>query len=181
MEQQINSVLDFWFKELTPEQWYVKDIALDNTIRVRFAALHQQARNNELYQWRQSAHGALAEIIILDQFSRNMFRDNSGAFSQDPQALALAQLAIDKKFDEQLSTQECAFLYMPFMHSESLAIHKVALDLFAKPGLESGLDYGKQHMAIIARFGRYPHRNEVLGRISSEEEVAFLQQPNSSF
>ncbi len=129
----------------------------------------------------QNLKGALAEIIILDQFSRNMFRDTPKSFTQDPQALALAQHAIEKQFDQQLSLSECSFLYMPFMHSESILIHQQALNLFSKPGLESGLDFENQHLAIIERFGRYPHRNEILGRQSTDEEIAFVNEPNSSF
>jgi uncharacterized protein (DUF924 family) len=177
-----DEILNFWFKELTPKQWFEKDTALDRHISERFADFHASARVGELYLWRATARGRLAEIIILDQFSRNMFRDRAEAFSCDIIALILAQEAILQKADEDLtSAPEKLFLYMPYMHSESEIIHDIALTLFDQPGLENNLDFEKRHKQIIDRFGRYPHRNDVLGRQSTPEELAFLKQPGSSF
>lgn len=174
-------VLDFWFKEMTPAQWWTKDTELDQLITHRFSDLHQQAVRCELYEWREHAHGRLAEIILLDQFSRNMYRDSSRAFSNDPLALALAQEAISAKADSTLSATERSVLYMPFMHSESLKIHQVAEHLFKTKGLDTSYTFELKHKEIIARFGRYPHRNRLLGRTSTPEELAFLKQPGSSF
>ncbi|WP_095499324.1 DUF924 family protein [Paraferrimonas haliotis] len=174
-------VFDFWFKELEPSQWFIKDESLDQIITTRFKDLHQQALNAELAHWREHPHGALAEIIMLDQFSRNIYRNQAQAFSADAMALVLAQVAIKRGFDVRLSTHERAFMYMPFMHSESPVIHEHAVELFSQSGLEQQLDFELKHKAIIDRFGRYPHRNQLLGRQSSAEELAFLDEPNSSF
>ncbi len=174
-------VLKFWFEEIEPPQRFMKDENFDRLIVERFADIHQQAARCELYKWRESAHGRLAEIIVLDQFSRNMFRDTSLAFAYDPLALALAQEAVAAGADEALNQQECNFLYMPYMHSESLPIHEVATELFRKNGAEISLEFEYKHKVIIERFGRYPHRNIALGRTSTQEELAFLQQPGSSF
>lgn len=175
------SVVTFWFNELTPDNWWQKDVSIDDQIRDRFLLLHEQAVRGELFHWRQCPQGALAEIIVLDQFSRNMFRDTPKAFAQDPQALTLAQFAIEKGYHKQLSKREQAFLYLPFMHSESRLIHAAAMDLYSELGETLNLDYERQHKAIIERFGRYPHRNSILGRESTLDELEFLNQPNSTF
>jgi len=130
---------------------------------------------------RDSAEGRLAEIILLDQFSRNLYRNSPLAFACDPLALGLAQEAIRAGVEAELTPVQRSFLYLPFMHSESLAIHQVALQLYERNGLESNLEFERLHKSIIERFGRYPHRNAVLGRQSTAEELAFLQEPGSSF
>lgn len=174
-------ILSFWFETLQPPDWFRKNNRLDKQIRERFGATHGAARRGEFYGWRPDPAGRLAEIIVLDQFSRNIYRDNPLAFAQDNQALVLAQEAVLAGADESLAPQQRAFLYMPFMHSESRLIHAWAMELFSQPGLENQLSYEKNHKAIIERFGRYPHRNAILGRASSEEEKAFLKEPGSSF
>jgi len=174
-------VLDFWFRELSPVQWWKKSAAIDRIIAERFTRTHELACRDELKHWRTQAHGRLAEIIVLDQFSRNLYRESPRAFAQDNMALVLAQEAIALSLQNELSSQEKAFLYLPFMHSESLAIHQQALPLFSEPGLARNLQSELQHKAIIERFKRYPHRNKVLGRQSTAEEIEFLQQPGSSF
>tara|TARA_R110001599_G_scaffold97376_2_gene251215 strand:+ start:1391 stop:1930 length:540 start_codon:yes stop_codon:yes gene_type:complete len=179
MSSDAQAVLDFWFDALTPAQWFKKDLEMDSTIQSRFGELHTQAAQCECYTWRQTAQGRLAEIIVLDQFSRNIFRDDARAFATD--ALALAQEAVAAGADAELTPQQRAFLYMPYMHSESAAIHALAMKLFDQPGLENNLDFEVRHKAIIDRFGRYPHRNALLGRASTDEELAFLKQPGSSF
>lgn len=176
------TVLVFWFKELDQKQWFEKDLALDRHITERFSDFHAAARAGEFYTWRKTAAGRLAEIIVLDQFSRNMFRDQAEAFATDTMALVLAQEAVATGADKKLlKDTERAFLYMPYMHSESELIHEVALDLFDQPGLENNLEFEIKHKQIIDRFGRYPHRNDVLGRTSTPDEIAFLKEPNSSF
>ncbi|BFM50449.1 DUF924 family protein [Marinomonas sp. THO17] len=174
-------VIDFWFSEVDPKQWFQKDHAFDLMIQQRFGKLHDQASAGELFSWRHTAVGSLAEIIILDQFSRNIYRDKPAAFASDLLALALAQFAITQGFDSELPEKQRAFLYMPFMHSESKLIHVEALSLFTSLGNENNLAFEIQHKAIIDRFGRYPHRNAILGRPSTEAEKTFLQEPNSSF
>jgi uncharacterized protein (DUF924 family) len=174
-------ILKFWFEEIDPSQWWKKDDAFDRLIRARFSAIHAQATRCELYDWRADARGRLAEIIVLDQFSRNMFRGSPLSFASDPLALALAQEAVAVKADLALSPTERSFVYLPFMHSESLKIHAVAMDLYQRNGIQSNLDFEIRHKQIIERFGRYPHRNGILGRSSTDEELEFLQQPGSGF
>lgn len=171
----------FWFEDIDPKQWWAKDEEFDELIRQRFTNVHRQAVCCELYPWRATPRGRLAEIIVLDQFSRNIFRNKPGAFANDALALALAQTAVDCGADKTLSAGEMSFLYMPYMHSESLHIHEIAMQLFAQDGLEYNFDFEKKHRAVIERFGRYPHRNEILGRQSTPEEIEYLKQPGSGF
>lgn len=174
-------VLDFWFEECEPKQWWRRDDAFDRLIGERFGALHARAARCELHAWRTSAAGRLAEILVLDQFSRNLHRDSPLAFACDPLALALAQEAVAGGVMAELEPPRRTFLLMPYMHSESPAIHEIAVELFRANGVADNLDYELRHQAIIVRFGRYPHRNAVLGRPSTAEEIEFLKTPGSSF
>ncbi len=179
---QAQEVIDFWFDFLQPEQWWRVDTDLDHSIRSRFTTLHTRTVQGELFSWRISAQGRLAEVIVLDQFSRNLHRGTAQAFAQDGMALVLAQEAVADHADRAIGeVQRRAFFYMPYMHSESLLMHDIALQLFTQPGLESQLDFERRHRHIIERFGRYPHRNAILGRDSTPEEQVFLSEPNSSF
>jgi uncharacterized protein (DUF924 family) len=174
-------VLRFWFEEIGPSEWWAKDQRLDQVIRERFLEVHTRAARCELFEWRATPDGRLAEIVVLDQFSRNIFRGLAESFAHDPLALALAQEALSAGADQALSSPARDFMYMPFMHSESSLIHEIALDLFRKNGAQSTLDFEIQHRDIIRRFGRYPHRNAVLGRPSTADELEFLKSPNSGF
>ena len=174
-------ILDFWFDPKNQNWWFSQNDAFDALIEEKFKIIHQQAAHAELWSWRSSAEGRLAEIIVLDQLSRNLYRNSSLAFAQDALALALAQEAITLKLDAALPPIQRSFLYMPFMHSESKLIHQYALKLFEDLGNPINLDFEQRHKVIIDRFGRYPHRNQVLGRNSSQEELDFLTQPNSHF
>ena len=174
-------VLRFWFEDSTPAQWFAKDDGFDAAIRERFGALHACAAQAELWHWRGDAPGRLAEVIVLDQFSRNLHRGAPAAFAQDGMALALAQEAVAQGLDAQLPPTRRAFLYMPYMHSESPREQQESLRLFTVLGNPVNLDFAQRHEAIVARFGRYPHRNAVLGRASTAQELAFLQQPGSAF
>lgn len=174
-------VLRFWFEEATPEQHFRTENAFDSIVRQRFGETHAAAERGELADWRDTADGRLAEIIVLDQFSRNLFRGGPRAFASDVVALVLAQEAIRACADREMPALRRAFLYMPFMHSESRVIHVDAERLFRQSGLERNYDFELRHKAIIDRFGRYPHRNAILGRTSTPEEMAFLEQPGSSF
>lgn len=178
---QFNQVLDFWFVESEPKQWFNGGEAFDAVIKSRFTSLLTQAIAGELHHWRLFGQGRLAEVIILDQFSRNIYRGNAHAFAQDPQALTLAQEAVAMGTLEQLTPVEQAFLLMPYMHSESRHIHELAVPLFKQYGEPSNYEFELKHKSIIDKFGRYPHRNAILGRQSSAEELAFLQHPGSSF
>jgi len=171
-------VLNFWFKEIEPKQHWVKDPEFDLLIKKRFGNLLSAASQCELFAWRNTAQGRLAEIIVLDQFSRNVYRDSPMAFAQDALALALAQVAVAAGCDDELGKNEIPFLYMPYMHSESGIVHIQAEKLFRATG---NFDFELKHKSIIDRFGRYPHRNEILGRESTKEEIEFLKGPGSSF
>ena len=174
-------VLKYWFQELAPAQWWKKDPELDAAINERFHDIYNQASLGELYQWRDNSRGRLAEIVILDQFSRNMFRGTAQAFATDAMALALSQEAIRVEADMQLSASERSFLYMPFMHSESIAIHTIGEQLFADVGIQGNINSARQHFDIIKKFGRYPHRNQLLWRDSTEEEMDYLEEPGAGF
>lgn len=176
-----DSVLDFWFGEMEPRAWWAPDGALDERIRDRFGALHARAARGELYVWRGEPRGRLAEIIVLDQFSRNLFRDSPGAFAQDLAALTLAQEAVAAGAHLALEPVQRVFLLLPYMHSESREIHAVAERLFREFTPELNYDFELRHKAIVDRFGRYPHRNEILGRASTPGEIEFLRQPGSAF
>ena len=176
-------VLNFWFTEISEKDWFIKNEEFDQRLKSRFLDLHTAAKRNELYSWRNSVQGRLAEIIVLDQFSRNIFRNQFEAFAQDPLALSLAQEAVSKGDAKHLTEKEKSFLFLPYMHSESLKIHEEFLRLLEQNGINSGnlYEYELKHKVIIDRFGRYPHRNNILNRPSTPEEIQFLQSPNSSF
>ena len=174
-------ILDFWFSAETQPFWFAKSDQFDEQLRNRFAHTLEQARQCELWTWRTSVEGRLAEIIVLDQFSRNLYRNQAASFAQDPLALALAQEVVHLNLDQNLAPEQRSFLYMPYMHSESKIIHAQALQLFVGLANPINLDFEQKHKTIIDRFGRYPHRNEILGRESTAEEIEFLQQPNSRF
>ena len=176
-----SEVIEFWFKEIKSAQWWKKDDEFDQHIVDRFSVVHARAVQCELFEWRESSEGRLAEIIVLDQFSRNMFRGTPNAFANDALALMLAQQAVALKVDEGLNAVQISFLYLPYMHSESLAIHDIALNLYRQKASKDNLRFEIRHRDIIERFGRYPHRNDILGRTSTAEEIAFLTQPGSGF
>ncbi|UTA46642.1 DUF924 domain-containing protein [Simiduia sp. 21SJ11W-1] len=179
--EQAGRVLDFWFKELAPAQWWKKDPALDAAIGQRFEALLIDAKRGACSHWQTSAEGALALVIVLDQFSRNIYRNRPEAFEADAQALAVAMHAVNEGQDRALTNDQRQFLYMPYMHSEVAAVHEQAMVLFASLEGDNSEDFERRHKAIIDRFGHYPHRNAILGRASTPEELAFLSQPGSSF
>lgn len=169
----MKEVIRFWFEELKPEDWFKKSEALDQEMRERFEELYWKASRGELFHWRATAEGRLAEILLLDQIPRNIFRGTAQAFATDSLALVLAQEGLTQA--QELPVVQRGFFYMPFMHSESLTIHEEALRLFDQPGLEKRLKYEKMHMDILQQFGRYPHRNAILGRPSTKEEEEYLK------
>jgi len=176
-----HDVLKFWFEELTPEEWYAKDDNLDLKMTERFIALHSSVVAGECSSWRVDPEGRLAEILVIDQFSRNIYREDPKSFIYDPMALALAQEAIRGEYHKSFSAQQLQFLYMPFMHSESKYIHNTAMLLFSEPGLEEAFKFELQHKEIIERFGRYPYRNKILKRESTPEELVFLEKHGNPF
>ncbi len=181
MKKTPDEILNFWFKQSSKTERWQKDPYYDKKIYDHFHEVYQQAVAGELYQWRDKPTGRLAEIIVLDQFSRNMFRDTPQAFSADMLALALAQTAVQLNLDKTLPAEQRLYLYMPYMHSESKIIHEIAMTLFSCKGLEENLDYEIKHKAIIDKFGRYPHRNAILNRTSTPEEIAFLKTKEAYF
>ncbi len=174
-------ITHFWFTELSPKHHFAKDAALDEAIRTRFGATLEAAAQCELFAWRTTHEGRLAEVLVLDQFSRNVYRGTRQAFAQDALALALAQELVASGQDRSLPLVQRTFAYMPYMHSESALVHKQAVVLFDQSGMEDTLRFEQRHQAIIERFGRYPHRNALLGRVSTPEELVFLSEPGSGF
>lgn len=174
-------ILDFWFEELTPKQWFKPDEALDLKMTEKYIALHSSVTAGEFSYWRNDPLGRLAEVLVIDQFSRNIYRDDPKSFIYDPMSLVLAQECIRGEYHRHFSPLQKQFLYMPFMHSESDVIHNTALLLFSEPGLEESLDYELKHKEVIERFGRFPHRNIVVGRQSTAEENEYLKSNGSIF
>jgi uncharacterized protein (DUF924 family) len=171
----INDVVGFWFEELQPKDWFARSDAVDATIRKRFGALHGSLTEKVPSSVTATPLGSLATIIVLDQFSRNLFRNSSRAFACDATALAIAQESIRAGFDARLERNQRMFMYMPFQHSEELDVQRRSIELFNELGDPTALDYAQQHRDIIERFGRFPHRNRVLGRESTAQETEFLR------
>jgi uncharacterized protein (DUF924 family) len=181
-------ILAFWFgppPHATRDVWFRKDPAFDAAIQERFGAAVAAALSGEFATWDATPHGALARVILLDQFTRNLHRGTALAFAGDAQALAIAKQAIARGFDRELDRFERWFLYLPFEHSEDAAMQQRSLALFGQLAAETGdltpLEWAEKHADVVRRFGRYPHRNTILGRTSTAEERAFLAQPDSSF
>ena len=170
-----DEILAFW-REAGPERWYNKDAAFDALIRSRFAKLWESAAAGELASWEASDSGALALVIVLDQFPRNMFRDDVRTYSSDARAREVAGRAIARGVDQRVDPDLLEFLYMPLMHSEQLSDQLRCVELFRKSGDPGNLRYAEGHAEIIRRFGRFPHRNRVLGRLTTPDEQAFLDQ-----
>ncbi len=198
--QGYEAVLEFWFGPLdergvaTQEKsksWFEKNDAFDREIEARFGALHAALARGEREDWLSSTRGSLATVIVLDQFSRNMFRNTKQMFASDPRALAVATSLVERGADRELAFAERGFVYMPFMHSERLSDQERCVELFRtfrdehqgelRDICQYSLGYAERHRDIIQRFGRFPHRNAILGRESTPEELEFLKQPGSSF
>ena len=184
--ERVGEILHFWFGDGSDpdheRRWFVQDAAFDETCRTGFLADHERAAAGELDFWSASARGALALILLLDQFPRNMFRGAPRSFATDPQALAAAREAIARGFDLALPPIQRSFVYMPFEHSESLAPQEESMRLFEKlaaehPELTGHVEYARDHFEVIRRFGRFPYRNAVLGRASTPAEMEFLRRP----
>ena len=174
-------VFSFWFKELTRKDWFEKNEALDEAMRKHFAATHLSLARGELEAWRGSAQSRLAAVITLDQFSRNIYRGTPLAFATDWMALREAKLAIEAGADMAVPPDQRGFFYLPFEHAESLAEQDRSVALFALLGDEDYLDYAERHRAVIREFGRFPHRNSLLGRESTAAELEYLSKPGAGF
>lgn len=175
---EYENVLTFWFSESSQEKWFSHDDAFDDMISRRFRSCWEAACRGELYAWRETVSGRLAEIIVLDQFSRNLNRHSADAWAQDKMALVLSQEALLQPDWRQLGTPKKAFLLMPWMHAESRFIHEKAAELFEKLGDPAFIRHESEHRAIIEAFSRYPHRNQLLGRVSSADELLYLSKRN---
>lgn len=174
-------VLDFWFDEVGPERHFAKDAALDATIAERFGALRDTVLASEAAEWRDEEHHLLAAVILLDQFSRNIYRGTAEAFAADPLALELALIGIARGDDREFKPLERAFLYMPLMHSEDAGVARFSLRCFESLGNPVNLQFARDHAAVLARYGRYPSRNAALGRESTAAERAYLSRPDAGW
>ena len=188
MNATSSDVLEFWFGEMPHRGravWFTKDAGFDATIRTRFGEAVAAALDGAFADWPATAYGALARVILLDQFTRNIFRDTPRAFAGDKLALSVATAAVDAQQDRALDRYERQFLYLPFEHSESVTAQDRATELFGTLARETGddslLPWVQRHADIVRRFGRFPHRNDALGRASTPEETAFLKEPGSRF
>ncbi|WP_445173047.1 DUF924 family protein [Microcoleus sp.] len=188
----MNEVLDFWFgRSHSPEfgkvqqKWFEKDTDFDAEVRSRFMQQYELAASGQLDSWQNSPNNCLALILLLDQFPRNMFRGTPQAFATDSKALATAEYAVNNNFDRELLTVQKWFIYLPFEHSENLERQQKSVELFRQlsgdTDSDSVIEYAMQHLEIIQRFGRFPHRNQILGRETTPEEAEFLKQPGSGF
>jgi len=178
---EAQAVLDFWFGETEPEKWFKKDDTFDETVRARFADLYARAAAGGCDGWAETPQGCLALIVLLDQFPRNMFRGEARCFATDAAACAVTKLALERGLDAKLSVREKQFLYMPLQHSEDAADQALSVERYGATGSADLLKWAEAHRRIVDRFGRFPHRNEILGRETTPEEAAFLQEPGSSF
>ena len=172
-------VLDFWYSDAMRPCWFKSTPELDADIRNRFELLWQQAAAGELDTWQDTPEGALALAIVLDQFPLNMYRGRPESFSTEQKAVAVAKMAIRRGLDEQIATDRRVFLYMPLMHSEHLDDQDISVQSFAKAGLTDNLRWAEHHRDIVRRFGRFPHRNAILGRISTQAELDYLASPQA--
>ncbi len=191
LDPRASDILEFWFADslatsVARPEWFRKDAAFDAMIAARFGKLIEDAQQRRLDTWAQDTGGALARVLLLDQFTRNVYRDTPRAFAGDALALAAAQAMVGRGQDRELHPQQRAFAYLPFEHAESLAAQDRGIELFSALAAEhadqaDALLWAQKHHDIVARFGRFPHRNLVLGRVSTAEELAVLQQPGSRF
>lgn len=177
----VDDVLKYWYETLTPEDWWRKSDEIDADIRARFLDLYRQAVAGGLNDWADDPDGVLALVIVLDQFPRNMFRDTGDMYASDEQAIVIARKAVECGLDKQIPKDRRLFLYLPFEHSEKLADQDLCCDLVATLGDDQLLEFAEAHRRIVRRFGRFPHRNALLGRVSTAEETAFLKEDGSSF
>ncbi|WP_417819700.1 DUF924 family protein [Terasakiella sp.] len=188
MDNEITSVLEFWFGSAKPEQmathrdmWWMKDREIDQQIINQFTSLYEQAASGALVHWKEDPLGCLALILLLDQFPRNMFRDSAKSFATDEQALDVTRYVLEREWDADLVLAARLFIYLPLEHSENVDDQNAAVTLISSLGDDNYTDFALRHRDIIKRFGRFPHRNKILGREDTKEEAAFLKQPGSGF
>lgn len=173
------AILSFWFAEENKSAWFNSTEETDQAIRTAFEATYISARDGKLQHWLETAQGCLALVILFDQFPLNMYRGKTESFATEQKARDVAEHAIGKGFDQTLSAEEKSFLYMPYMHSESLADQDKSIELFTAADLSNNIRFAHHHRDIVARYGRFPHRNEILGRINTPEEEEYLASPEA--
>ncbi len=173
-QYSIQSILGFWYDQSNSKKWFNSTSIFDTEIKQRFEAVWQSAADHKLNEWLESAEGCLALCIVLDQFPLNMFRGEVKSFQTESQAIEIAKHAISKGFDDEIDKSKVSFLYMPLMHSEDLIDQDLCVACFTKRGLQDNVRFAKHHQGIIQEFGRFPHRNEILGRESTAEEIVYL-------
>ena len=183
MKDSQGDILAFWFEEVQPQQWFQTNPDFDSLIRDRFMPAYEKARDGILDDWRQDADGCLALCLLLDQFPRNMFRGTKQAFATDAKALVISKYALSKGFDQVLAPVKRRFLYLPFEHSENLNDQRKCVELFEKMTKDDplGYEYALKHLKVIEQYGRFPHRNKILGRMNTPEEEEYLAQPGAGF
>lgn len=174
MSSHINEIIDYWYSDDMSSHWFNSTESIDQEIREQYLSLWQSASDGKLEHWTESALGCLALVIILDQFPLNIFRGNSESFSTESQAIKVTRHAINKGFDKKIPKQQLAFLYMPLMHSESIQDQNLSVSCCEKAGLDENIKFARHHRDIVKCFGRFPHRNAMLGRDSNEQELAYL-------
>ncbi len=168
------ALIEFWFSDAVSKLWYNSTPEFDRQLREDYQTLWEQASRGELQHWNETAQGSLALVIVLDQFPLNMFRGTARSYSSEALSREVARAAIERGFDEELPPEQRSFLYLPFMHSETIADQLYSIELFERAGLESNLRFARHHHAIVEEFGRFPHRNETLGRTSTQAEIDYL-------
>jgi len=183
MKDSKGHILEFWFEEVQPQQWFQTNPDFDSQVRERFVEAYEKARDGILDDWRQDADGCLALCLLMDQFPRNMFRGTPQAFATDAKALVVAKYALSKGFDQVLSPVKRRFLYLPFEHSENLGDQRKSVELFEKMSKDDplGHEYALKHLKVIEKYGRFPHRNKILGRMNTPDEEEYLAQPGAGF
>jgi uncharacterized protein (DUF924 family) len=179
METQPEDIIDYWYADRIRPCWFKSTPELDQEIRSKYQPLWEIARQGQCDHWQRTPEGSLALVIVLDQFPLNMFRGQALAFATESQAVAVCLGALDRGFDKQLSKDKLAFLYMPLMHSEDLQHQSLSVQLYEAAGLQENARFARHHQQIVEKYGRFPHRNDILGRASSQAELAYLNSPEA--
>ncbi len=174
IDDRISEVLSFWYSDEMKKQWFSSIPELDTDIKQKFESLWEEAANHQLNSWMETAEGCLALCIVLDQFPLNMFRGEAKAFQTEQQAVAITKHAIERGFDNDIDDSKVSFLYMPLMHSENISDQNLSVDCFNRRKLDENVRFAEHHRGIVEEFGRFPHRNDILGRKNTQPEIEYL-------
>ncbi len=173
------SILDFWFSNTNKKHWFNSTVEFDQLIKSKFESIWESAAKRDLDDWKNDPESALALIIVLDQFPLNMFRGDKKSFSTETYAIEISLHCINNKFDKLIDIEKLSFLYLPLMHSENIEDQNLSVSLFERAGLEDNLKFAKHHRDIVKKFGRFPHRNAILNRVSDSDEIEYLNSPQA--